>query len=703
MSFRKARVHLTGYSNTDKRFASASPNKKRPDLHQSTYQYHEAFVPKKVPKEIPYTDPIESQLTFYQTNQKHLKSTILQTRPKTTAIEAQLLYSRLTPTYLDNAHTKFSKLAKTNYTDSSYTNKDVEALRQKLSDRYSNRKDLAQIFNQWDEKGKGLICSEDVHKMVNKLGLSIDFNQAEALMDYAANGLNRTMDYLGFKNFLSQEFKTNQKEDIDVNKRQAQQIKIQLKDSSSKLNSQFLKIDKNKSEKITYENFKEVLSNINLSSHNPKSIQNVYEELGGAADGISYKSALQKLENMEIVDVGKEIPIKTQYVPYQKVTSKSPVLIDRQKAPLNQLDQMVERAKNIRNLLRNTFKNPQILNTELQEIGPKMKLNQLNDFVMSVLESQNSVSVSENDLNSFLSSFIYNKDREVSTNEVVNNIFLNDKLFSNEIQRRYRSQPPTRETNPYSEDDGYRVKKILCDLDNKLYQQGPNNALKIFKSFDKDGDGYITIEDLKDGLRHNKIIHDQEEANVLMSFLDRDRNGFLNFAEFSKILQPNIIASNPERFSEPKEKYLNSHQPSKEYLVLQKNNLEANSKAHQIFRDSFVPDKNLHAKTRYGASPPHKNTFANMVPDSSSGLFLGESDRLYSKRINPMTVSNDDKFVQKSRQEARIEYIRQTRENIFNRNTEAEERAHMKETMNNLKKSTAKQEYERRVLPNLNF
>ena len=54
------------------------------------------------------------------------------------------------------------------------------------------------------------------------------------------------------------------------------------------------------------------------------------------------------------------------------------------------------------------------------------------------------------------------------------------------------------------------------------------------KSFDHDGDGYISLHDLGKSLAKLDIVHTAEERRGLMNFLDSNANGYVDFKEFSK-------------------------------------------------------------------------------------------------------------------------------------------------------------------------
>ena len=74
-----------------------------------------------------------------------------------------------------------------------------------------------------------------------------------------------------------------------------------------------------------------------------------------------------------------------------------------------------------------------------------------------------------------------------------------------------------------------------------MFVQGPAQSLSVFKNFDKDGDGYLTIEDIEQGLTLSQIEHTAEDSKNLMSFLDENCNGFVTFSEFSSKVPPNSL------------------------------------------------------------------------------------------------------------------------------------------------------------------
>jgi Ca2+-binding EF-hand superfamily protein len=54
----------------------------------------------------------------------------------------------------------------------------VKDIRRALRRRYATRSNFQKIFSQWDAASKGHIDVNDIHKMVNKMGLKINIDEA---------------------------------------------------------------------------------------------------------------------------------------------------------------------------------------------------------------------------------------------------------------------------------------------------------------------------------------------------------------------------------------------------------------------------------------------------------------------------------------------------------------------------------------------
>lgn len=91
----------------------------------------------------------------------------------------------------------------------------VRDIRRALRRRYANRRNLNKIFKSWDEEGKGYLTIQNVHEMVNKLGLKMNLNEAQVLIassDKNFNGM-QSMD-----EFMQMVFNTEDTMDVDLQK-----------------------------------------------------------------------------------------------------------------------------------------------------------------------------------------------------------------------------------------------------------------------------------------------------------------------------------------------------------------------------------------------------------------------------------------------------------------------------------------------------
>lgn len=54
----------------------------------------------------------------------------------------------------------------------------VKDIRRALRRRYATRSNFQKIFTQWDKEGKGHLGVEDIHSMMNKMGLKVNLDEA---------------------------------------------------------------------------------------------------------------------------------------------------------------------------------------------------------------------------------------------------------------------------------------------------------------------------------------------------------------------------------------------------------------------------------------------------------------------------------------------------------------------------------------------
>lgn len=587
--------------------------------------------------------------------------------------------------------------------------------------------------------------------MVNKIGIPINLHEARVLV---ASANQSHTGALNLDEFMQLIFDQDERLNVDLTnlreensssdteqkliemhesavnhhtKKIQNELKIHLKDKLHGLASQFIRKDKNKIGKLSFENFANILNNMDLpnSITNEKHWKLLYTDMGGSEQGLDYRHFVEKLNafdettmtrleeaqpainplikerNKQMSDTNVSESAPTAYQSQKEIHIKGNLnILDRLKAPVNQLDHIFARARKIRKFLREGSESEQKLMDDLLSVGSNSKISQeeLKKFVIERLNEKQTMKITKKELEGFLSSYIYNKDGLAFVKEIVENVFTEDTKAAQDLHIIKRAVPPVRETKPF---EGVfsnpNITKILKDIEEKMFTQGSQQSVKIFKAFDRDRDGFITKEDLKEALSINNIIHKPEDIEDLMAFLDDDQNGYVEFSEFTKHVQPNIIQSNFQRLGEKASKFTNSAQPSSAFLKAQQSQTEFFSKAHETLRNQFRPDDKLIqlvSNTRYGANPSHKNTFALHLPPANAGMYASDSERFAAKKFTPINLGIDDKRKIAESKDVRIQYLRQVREGVQNRLSSIEEIADKKESNKIVKRSTIKAEYE---------
>ena len=60
-----------------------------------------------------------------------------------------------------------------------------------------------------------------------------------------------------------------------------------------------------------------------------------------------------------------------------------------------------------------------------------------------------------------------------------------------------------------------------------------DNLSKVFKAFDKNGDGKLSMEEVKEGyLEHYGRIMSDQEVEAMFRAVDTDNSGFIDYTEF---------------------------------------------------------------------------------------------------------------------------------------------------------------------------
>lgn len=80
--------------------------------------------------------------------------------------------------------------------------------------------------------------------------------------------------------------------------------------------------------------------------------------------------------------------------------------------------------------------------------------------------------------------------------------------------------------------------KIISDEENEAneFTDKEKELIENFKVFDKDGDGFISADELKHLMMTYGDILTEEEADQMIAEANVDKNGLINYREFVKIL-----------------------------------------------------------------------------------------------------------------------------------------------------------------------
>lgn len=141
--------------------------------------------------------------------------------------------------------------------------------------------------------------------------------------------------------------------------------------------------------------------------------------------------------------------------------------------------------------------------------------------------------ISEFDLNKYREAFsLFDADNDgaVSVNEVkeiFNNLGYNPS--KKELQRMMHSIDNGKEGLMSFE----RFAQIMSKKTEKADYEGELKA--CFQLFDKDGDGFVTQEELYETLNKLGFHFTEKQVSDMMQFADEDGNGLLNYDEFAKV------------------------------------------------------------------------------------------------------------------------------------------------------------------------
>lgn len=78
----------------------------------------------------------------------------------------------------------------------------IRDIRRAIRRRYANRSNFQKLFTQWDSNSKGSISVNDVYKMVNKMGVKVNKDEAHVLLITADADKNNELSMQEFMDLI---------------------------------------------------------------------------------------------------------------------------------------------------------------------------------------------------------------------------------------------------------------------------------------------------------------------------------------------------------------------------------------------------------------------------------------------------------------------------------------------------------------------
>jgi Ca2+-binding EF-hand superfamily protein len=618
--------------------------------------------------------------------------------------------------------------------------KKVADIRRTIRRRYASRTDFRKIFKQWDANSVGVLTSEDVFSMVNQIGIPINMKEARVLVASANASNTGALDLDEFmKLIFDQDDRINvdlslladeEKNEVKLLKRHTdavnkqtemvqKELKGMLKERVYGLIPQFVRKDKGKTGTVSFEEFVGILNNMDLPQHlsSEKAWKRLYQESSNGS-GFKYQSFISEIEKFEpeteqIIHKAENTEESKQKDPQNSNQHISPrfnplgniIVLDRQKVPVNHLENFFVYARKIRHFLRENSESEGKLLEELKKRGEKsvISLENLAEFVVDKLQEKKTLKITKKELEGFLSSYVFNKDGVTPIDEVANNIFMEDTKADFELCKIKRAVPPNRDPSTAEYKPSTNIKKLLLKIEDKFFNYGSHKSNDVFKSFDQDRDGFVTEEDVEKTLAYYQIMHSKSDVKELMALLDEEKKGYVTFNEFNKVIQTNIIPANQKRFDEIPEKYAKNHQPGLEFLSRQQKKMKEYGKMQEelinSFKGGWTSNKSI-SNTRYGSNPAFQDTFVHYHMPLACSM---SQEIAIPKKIVPFNLGREETLMKIEKKERKIEALRKNREERMERIMENENKKIEKESQKILKRALSKEEYEKRCKMNSPF
>eukprot|EP01022_Parablepharisma_sp_SALTPOND_P002130 TRINITY_DN1087_c0_g1_i1.p1 TRINITY_DN1087_c0_g1~~TRINITY_DN1087_c0_g1_i1.p1 ORF type:complete len:796 (-),score=97.69 TRINITY_DN1087_c0_g1_i1:2456-4753(-) len=527
----------------------------------------------------------------------------------------------------------------------------VKEIRRAIRRRYGNRSNYHKIFNSWDRHRKGYIDLTDLHYMINKLGISINTQEARVLMASHDHTGNQKLNMEGFMDLI---FSANDNMNVDLSKmkfnasvleiepnedvmekiqkdaaklrkiREENSLKYILQKSLKDLYKAFKEKDEEKTGEIDYEGFENAItSKVQLPGYikdNKDLFLNVFKELDEKKTGkVNYQKFCEGLKTFRYVgetdvniDLGpsKEQRVEVANTEYEKKVENHMHIYDVQKVPANHLARIVSKTLKVSRIIQAKYGTTEKFDQELKE---KLKFDeygnvhsqQLEEYLLNVCKDQLiKRELDRGDLEGFLSALVYNKHKTTDINSLAPLVFSDDTQISKKIYSLQRPMPPPTDIskNAFSgieapeEVSNDRMREIVKELQLKSFAD-KKHIFHIFRDYDKDGDGYISYIDIKEQFKKLKIPATNGEIKRFIDLVDGSKKGYLDFQGFASTITPNM-ADQLTPLPDNEETYL--YKRDRLNLVPNAEKIRENLTFHKTFtnkfteiRDKLLPDKNM--------------------------------------------------------------------------------------------------------------
>jgi len=447
--------------------------------------------------------------------------------------------------------------------------KKIVDIRRSIRRRYANRTDFRKIFNAWDRESLGVLRTEDVHDMVNKIGVQVNLDEARVLLATANKSMTGV---LSLPEFLELIFDDSDKINVDLSaisdtsvhhtpdkfmkslqeltlnqhtqKMQASLMR-HIKDHLYDISSSLIKVDKRKTGLVSFEAFCDVLNNMNLTHtfSNEKYWRLLYTEMGGGDEGIKYTSFVQKMREFKPTEDSE--PEQTVHTDVQREYNKRaerieaakelrPLLLDKKLLPVSRLEQMMKTLVPLKAKLVKLYFNEKQLKSALQAYAEddKISANELQRFIKSVCPG-----LFIKETGHFLSAFNYNQEGYTEVAEVVKQVFSAEEKGMEELESVRRVLPPKSRVGERLA--RVNVKRYLKNIDQRMLWG--NKSYEAFKRMDRDCDGYISSQDMCNSLQRMNLDVTETDVTAVMDEIDADNKGYLTFQKFAKQMSTPIL------------------------------------------------------------------------------------------------------------------------------------------------------------------